>query len=123
MCGAPLVLQEDERLWAAFNGRRDQRGGKCGNQPVKSTERRVKRKKWKKLERRVKVNGGSSRDKNRVETFQIFREKWKQNEDMETKIELCKTEMETDFFWWKWKWKRNNVFRRNRRGNGISVFD
>jgi hypothetical protein len=36
--------------------------------------------------------------------------KWKQNEDMETKIELCKTEMETEFFWWKWKWKWNNVF-------------
>jgi hypothetical protein len=42
---------------------------------------------------------------------------------METKIELCKTEMETEFFWWKWKWKWNNVFWRNRRGNGISVFD
>jgi hypothetical protein len=46
-------------LWAVFNGRRDQGGGKFGNQLVKSTERRVKGKKWKKLERRVKVNGGS----------------------------------------------------------------
>jgi hypothetical protein len=32
------------------------------------------------------------------ETFRIFRKKWKQNEDMETKMEFCKMEMETELF-------------------------
>jgi hypothetical protein len=42
---------------------------------------------------------------------------------MEMEIEFCKTEMEMDFFLWKRKRKWNNIFRRNKRGNEISVSD
>jgi hypothetical protein len=38
---------------------------------------------------------------------------------MKTKIEFC--ERETEFL--RQKQKRNSVFRRNGRENGISVFD
>jgi hypothetical protein len=31
--------------------------------------------------------------------------------------------VEIEFFWWKGKWKRNIVFWRNRRGNGIPISD
>jgi hypothetical protein len=49
-------------------------------------------------------------------------EKWKQNENMETKTEICGTEMKTEFFWQKWKRKWNGDFRRNRCGNGSFRF-
>ena len=56
-------------------------------------------------------------------------EKWKQRGNMKTKMEICKMEMEVEFFMRKRKQKRNGVFRWNRRGNrtfrfreyGISV--
>jgi hypothetical protein len=48
-------------------------------------------------------------------------EKWKWNGNMETEIEFCGTEMEMEFL--RRKRKRNNVFRRNGHGNGISVSD
>jgi hypothetical protein len=46
-------------------------------------------------------------------------EKQKWNENMETEMEFCGTETKTEFL--MRKRKRNNVFRRNGRGNGISV--
>jgi hypothetical protein len=49
-------------------------------------------------------------------------EKWKHNENMETKTEICETETETEFFWRKWKQKWNGDFRWNRCGNGSFHF-
>jgi len=49
-------------------------------------------------------------------------EKWKQRINMKTETEICKTEMEMDFFMRKRKQKRNGVFRWNRRGNGTFRF-
>jgi hypothetical protein len=45
--------------------------------------------------------GVSARDEGRAETFGFFRGKWKRNENIKTKIEICGTEMETKFFWRK----------------------
>ena len=49
-------------------------------------------------------------------------QKWKQRGNMKTKMEICKTEMEMDFFMRKRKQKQNGVFRWNRRGNGTLRF-
>jgi hypothetical protein len=49
-------------------------------------------------------------------------EKQKRNENMKTKMEICETDMETEFFWWKWKQKWNDIFRRNRCGTGSFRF-
>jgi hypothetical protein len=49
-------------------------------------------------------------------------EKRKRNENMETKMKICGTKTETDFFWRKWKRKWNSDFRRNRCGNGSFRF-
>jgi hypothetical protein len=49
-------------------------------------------------------------------------EKQKRNENMKTKTEICRTEMETKFFWRKWKQKRNGIFRWNICGNGSFRF-
>jgi hypothetical protein len=45
--------------------------------------------------------------------FNFSVEKWKRSKNIKTKTEICGTEMETEFFWWKWKRKRNGVFWRN----------
>jgi hypothetical protein len=63
---------------------------------------------------------GSLRDENGVETFRIFCRKWKWNENMEIEMEFYKIETKMDF-WWKRKQKRNSIFWRNKRENGIFV--
>jgi hypothetical protein len=55
--------------------------------------------------------------------FDFSAEKRKWNGNMETKREFCGTEMNMKFLRRKRKPKRNNVFWRNGRGNGISVSD
>ena len=49
-------------------------------------------------------------------------EKWKRIGNMKTEMEICKMEMEVEFFMRKQKQKRNGVFRWNRRGNGTFRF-
>jgi hypothetical protein len=53
----------------------------------------------------------------------FFAEKQKWNRNMETKMEFCRIETETEFLMHKRKQKWNCVFWRNGRGNGISVSD
>jgi hypothetical protein len=56
----------------------------------------------------------------KLSDFSAEKRKW--NKNMKTKTEICGTEMETKFFWRKWKRKRNDVFQRNRCGNGSFRF-
>ena len=57
-----------------------------------------------------------------MKTFRFSGEKWKRRGNMKTETQICKMEMEVEFFMRKWKQKRNSVFRWNRRGNGTFRF-
>jgi hypothetical protein len=61
----------------------------------------------------------ASRNKNGEAIFQLFHEK---TEMKFMEMDFCKTEMKVELFLWKRKQKWNNIFWRNRRGNGIFFF-